>query len=259
MRRVYVTAPKVPRLSTGCRVHRRSKTGRGRARRLSKQRFSKSNASSSSILEEASDSKNTTDQSLNPAKEIPDFKDDAMNAELSPLDSDVSTLSNGMDSFKSMNDTPTTIPEKVFSEDRGSNRIDSEEEKQTVWNGKNYPECESPSTPPLRNPVNNDSLIIFSTNTNTTPTTTDMSLGVITSLKQAEDSKSPGEIETTDLKVLNVPEKNSPMENSNIVQPKPTYPFRRKGRGRRRDKYRVSAFNSLFQNPLRPNSSKSVS
>nr|CAH8840264.1 unnamed protein product [Trichobilharzia regenti] len=255
----YVTAPKVPRLSTGCRVHRRSKTGRGRARRLSKQRFSKSNASSSSILEEASDSKNTTDQSLNPAKEIPDFKDDAMNAELSPLDSDVSTLSNGMDSFKSMNDTPTTIPEKVFSEDRGSNRIDSEEEKQTVWNGKNYPECESPSTPPLRNPVNNDSLIIFSTNTNTTPTTTDMSLGVITSLKQAEDSKSPGEIETTDLKVLNVPEKNSPMENSNIVQPKPTYPFRRKGRGRRRDKYRVSAFNSLFQNPLRPNSSKSLS
>ncbi|CAH8838382.1 unnamed protein product [Trichobilharzia szidati] len=254
----YVTAPKVPRLSTGCRVHRRSKTGRGRARRLSKQRFSKSNASSSPILEEASDSKNITDQSSNPAKEIPDFKDDVMNTELSPLDSDVSTLSNGMDSTKSMNDTPTTIPEKVVSEDRASNRIDSEEEKQTVWNGKDYPECESPSTPPLRNPVNNDSLIIPTTTITTT--TTDMSHSAITSPpKQAEDSKSPGEIETTDLKVLDIPEKNNPMENSNIVQPKPTYPFRRKARGRGRDKYRVSAFNSLFQNPLRPNSSKSLS
>ncbi|CAH8521900.1 unnamed protein product [Schistosoma rodhaini] len=237
----YSAAPKIPRLSTGRRANRCSKFGRGRPSKLSRQRISKSSRSNSPVTEQHSDNTNSIEKTLNPTSGHSDFKEDIINTELSPLDSDISTLSNTINSPKSSEETSVTLPEKATDDSSMAPKVDPGDEKQTVWNGKDYPDHDSPCTPPLRNPVNSDCLI----------TSTDvLSSSLVTSPKRLENRMKSVDIELSDLKVLNISEKSTSSGTQNSVRLKP-HQFRRKARGRRRDKCRVSAFNSLFQNPLR--------
>ncbi|CAH8523910.1 unnamed protein product [Heterobilharzia americana] len=241
----YSTASKVSRLSSGCRVHRRSKVGRGQSGRLSKHRVSKPSTSNSPVTEGPCEDKSMTRKSPTPVSE---FNVDIINTELSPLDSDTSTLSNGIGSPKSGCEKSFDFPAKLINDQPTPPRIESGDEKQTIWNGKDYPEHESPCTPPLRNPVNNNSLM--------TSPVTDAPIDVIISPKQLDDFKAPIESELFDLKTTTIPDIKISPEILSSIKPKPPHHFRRKARGRRRDKCRVSAFNTLFQNPLRQKSSK---
>ncbi|CAH8516802.1 unnamed protein product [Schistosoma haematobium] len=224
----YSSAPKIPRLTTGRRANRCSKFGRGRASKLSRQRVSKSNNT------------NSMEKPLNPTSGHSSFKEDIINTELSPLDSDISTLSNTINSPKSLEETSVTLPEKAADDSSMAPKVDSGDEKQTVWNGKDYPDHDSPCTPPLRNPVNSDCLI----------TSGVLSSSLVTSPKRLENRMKSVGVELSELKVLNIPERSTSSGTQNSVRLK-SHPFRRRARGRRRDKCRVSTFNSLFQNPLR--------
>ncbi|CAH8487998.1 unnamed protein product [Schistosoma turkestanicum] len=238
----YSTAPKIPRLTTGSRANKCSKFGRGRASRLSRQRVSKLNRSNSPIIKPHSDDTNSVETPLNPPSGPSTFQENIINTELSPLDSDTSILSNTINSPKSVEETFVALPEKVTDDSPIVHGVDSGDERQNVWNGKDYSDHDSPCTPPLRNAVNNDSLV--------TPSGGILSSSIVTSPpKQLENHTKSFETELSDLKVLNIPEKSTSTETQNSVRLKP-HQFRRKARGRR-DKCRVSTFNSLFQNPLR--------
>lgn len=145
-----------------------------------------------------------------------------------------------LDSPKSLEETSVTLPEKAADDSSMAPKVDPGDEKQTVWNGKDYPDHDSPCTPPLRNPVNSDCLI----------TSAVLSSSLVTSPKQLENRMKSVGVELSELKVLNIPERSTSSGTQNSVRLK-SHPFRRRARGRRRDKCRVSTFNSLFQNPLR--------
>ncbi|KAK4469671.1 hypothetical protein MN116_007200 [Schistosoma mekongi] len=242
---VHSSAPKIPRLTAGCRANRRSKFGRGRANKLSRQRVSKLTRSNSPVIERHSDNTSIVDKSLNPTIEFSNFKD-IINTELSPLDSDISTISNPRSSPKSVNESSIALTQKIIDDNSASHRIDSGDEKHTVWNGKDYLDHDSPCTPPLRNPVNNDCLLTVVSSSN-----------VVTSPNQQANPMKPLMNELFDSRVLNIPEKNTSTEAEKNVRLKP-HQFRRRARGRRRDKCRMSTFNSLFQNPLRKKCSDSL-
>ncbi|TNN08802.1 Transcription initiation factor TFIID subunit 3 [Schistosoma japonicum] len=235
----HSSAPKIPRLTAGCRANRRSKFSRGRTNKLSRQRISKSSRSNSPTIERHSDNTSVVDNSLNPTSEFSNSKEDIINTELSPLDSDISTISNPRSSPKSVNESSLALTQKIINDDSASHRTDFGDEKHTVWNGEDYVDHDSPCTPPLRNPVNNDFLSTVVSSSN-----------VVSSPSQLGSSMRPLVNELFDSKVLNIPEKSISTEAEKCVRLKP-HQFRRRVRGRRRDKCRISTFNSLFQNPLR--------